>query len=186
MPVEVARRRFDVDEYHRMAQAGILAREDRVELIDGEVVAMTPVGPRHNAAVDRANRVLGRVVGDKAIVRVQGSIRLGRSTEPEPDLALLRPRADFYASDMPGPADVLLVIEIAESSLVYDRDVKSGVYAGADVLEYWLVDLGARTIQRHTQPRDGRYRETHLVDDGQTLAPEALPDCVVAARDLMA
>lgn len=91
----------------RMAQAGILAPGDRVELIEGEVVALTPVGPRRNAAVDRGNRVLSRAAGDQAIVRVQGSIRLNRFTEPEPDLALLRPREDFYATGMPGPTDVL-------------------------------------------------------------------------------
>lgn len=115
MPVEIARHRFDVDEYHRMAEAGILARGDRVELIDGEIVAMTPIGPRHNAAVNRANRALVGAVGDLAIVQVQGSVRLDRSHEPQPDLLLLCPAPDFYASRLPGPADVLLVIEIGRN-----------------------------------------------------------------------
>jgi len=117
MDVAVSRRRFTVDDYHRMGEVGILSATDRVELIDGEIVAMTPIGPRHGASVDRTNRVLVTAVGTSAIVRVQGSVRLDLFHEPEPDIVLLRPRADFYASAHPGPADILLVIEFAESSI---------------------------------------------------------------------
>ncbi|MBY0496036.1 MAG: Uma2 family endonuclease, partial [Cyanobacteria bacterium] len=98
MPIELLKRRFDADEYQRMGQAGILTEDDRVELINGEIITMTPIGPRHNAAVNRANRAMVNAVGDRAIVQVQGSVRLDVWSEPEPDLVLLRPVPDFYAS----------------------------------------------------------------------------------------
>jgi Uma2 family endonuclease len=141
MPVEVTRRRFTADDYQRMGSAGILSEDDRVELIDGEIVAMTPIGPRHNAAVNRATRAMVLAVGNKAIVQVQGSVRLDLYHEPQPDLVLLRPRADDYASQLPGPSDILLIVEVADSSSDYDREVKSRVYAKAGIGEYWLADL---------------------------------------------
>jgi Uma2 family endonuclease len=133
MPTPFTTKRFTADEYQRMGQVGILSQDDRVELIDGQVVAMTPIGMRHNACVSRATRALVFAAGEDAIVLPQGSVRLGSYHEPEPDLALLRPRADFYASRMAGPADILLIIEIADSSLEYDRDVKARIYATASV-----------------------------------------------------
>lgn len=186
MPVEITKRRFDVDDYHRMAKAGILHRGDRVELIDGEIVAMTPIGPRHNAAVDRALRMLVAVAGDQAIVRVQGSIRLSRFHEPQPDIVLLRPRNDFYASQLPGAADTLLVIEIAESSLEYDRQVKGRIYAEAGIPEYWLVDLERRILLRFATPKDGVYQRTRETGATDSVAPELLPSCVLRVSDLLA
>src|SRR5262245_36369622 len=116
MAPTIVKRRFTADEYQRMGQAGILRREDRVELIDGEIVAMSPIGSRHNACVNHANRALVRAAGDDAIVQVQGSVRLDFYSEPEPDLVLLRPQPHFYTERLPGPADILLIVEIAESS----------------------------------------------------------------------
>ena len=176
MPIEITKRRFDVDEYHRMGEAGILTEDDRVELIDGEIVAMTPIGPRHNASVDRLIRRLVTELGDRAIVRVQGSVRLDRHHEPQPDVVLLRPRSDFYASRLPGPADILLIIEISESSAGYDRDVKSRIYASAGVREYWLVDLEHRSVSRYTEPHGDAYNQVRPFGPGESLAPEALPD----------
>jgi Uma2 family endonuclease len=180
MPVEITRRLFDVDDYHRMAQAGILSEDDRVELIDGEIVAMTPIGPRHNASVDRAVRALVTAAGEQAIVRVQGSVRLDRFREPQPDLVLLRPQPDFYASRLPGPSDILLIVEIAESSIAYDREVKTRLYAEAGVSEYWLVDLDDRVVWCHTEPRGGGYHKVRQCRSGQSIAPESLPDCRIA------
>src|SRR5262245_44026079 len=117
MPIELRKRRFTADEYQRMGKAGILSEEDRDELMDGEIVALTPIGPLHNASVNRATRAIFAAVGDTAIVQVQGSVRLDLFHEPQPDIVLLRPREDFYASQLPGPADILLVVEIAESSV---------------------------------------------------------------------
>lgn len=186
MPVELMKRRFSADDYQRMGQAGILSEDDRVELIDGEVVAMTPIGPRHNAAVNRANRAMMTAVGDTAIVQVQGSVRLGHYHEPQPDLVLLRPQADYYASRLPGPADILLVVEIAESSIDYDREVKARLYAESGVLEYWLVDLNDNLVFAHSTPEHGSYRSLQRHHRGQSLAPHALPDCVMAVDTLLA
>lgn len=186
MPVELVKRRFTADDYQRMGQAGILSEDDRVELIDGEVVAMTPIGPRHNAAVNRANRAMMTAVGDRAIVQVQGSVRLGLYHEPQPDLVLLRPQADYYASRLPGPADILLVVEIAESSIDYDREVKARLYAESGVREYWLVDLNDNLVFAHSTPESGAYRGLQRYHRGQSLAPHALPDCVMAVETLLA
>lgn len=186
MPVEITRRLFHVEEYHRMAQAGILSEDDRVELIDGEILAMTPIGPRHNAAVNRANRGLVPIVGDRAIVQVQGSVRLGRFNEPQPDIVLLRPQADFHASRLPGPSDIFLIIEIAESLLDYAREVKTRIYAQAAVQEYWLVDLGDRLVSRYSEPREGAYQRRGQGRPGELIAPAALPHCAIPVEALLA
>lgn len=186
MPVEITKRLFDVDDYHRMAAAGILSEDDRVELIDGEIVAMTPIGPRHNATVDRTTRALVTAAGDRAIVRVQGSVRLDRFRAPQPDFVLLRPQADFYASRLPGPPDIFLIIEVSESSLDYDRDVKARIYAEAGVPEYWLVDLGGRSLWRYADPRGGAYQHRQQYGRGQSIAPALLPHCQIALDVLLA
>lgn len=186
MPADITKRLFDVDDYHRMAEAGILSEDDRVELIDGEILAMTPIGPRHNASVNRANHTLGKIVGDHAIVQVQGSVRLDRFREPQPDIALLRPQPDFYASRLPGPPDILLLIEIAESSLHYDREVKARIYAQSGVQEYWLIDLDDRSASCYRDPRGGAYQTLRQCHPGQSIAPEALPQCAIAVDMLLA
>ncbi|MGH9254042.1 MAG: Uma2 family endonuclease [Vicinamibacterales bacterium] len=186
MPVALTKRRFTADDYQRMGQAGILSKDDRVELIAGEVVAMTPIGPRHNAAVNRATRAMVTLVGDKAIVQVQGSVRLDLYHEPQPDLVLLRPRADYYASRLPGPADIFLVVEVAESSIDYDREVKARLYAELGVQEYWLVDLNENLVSSHSKPEGGSYLSLQRHHRGQSLAPSALPDCVIAVDGLLA
>lgn len=186
MPVELTKRRFTADDYQRMGQAGILSEGDRVELIAGEVVTMTPIGPRHNAAVNRATRAMVTAVGDNAIVQVQGSIRLDLYDEPQPDLVLLRPRADYYASRLPGPADIFLVVEIAESSIDYDREVKARLYAESGIQEYWLVNLNENLVSCHSAPEGASYRSFQRYHRGQTLAPQALPDRVIAVDMLLA
>ena len=185
MPVAVSRRRFSADDYQRMGQAGILRAEDRVELIDGEIIAMTPIDPRHCASVDRANRAFVTTAGDSAIVRVQGSVRLDFYSEPEPDLVLLRPRADFYASAHPGPADILLIVEVAQSSIDYDREFKSHFYARSGVHEYWLADLNENVVTCYSSPEGGMYQSVRRYTRGQSLAPHLLPECVISTEDLL-
>jgi Uma2 family endonuclease len=183
--IEIARRRFDVDEYRRMGEAGILSPDDRVELIDGEILSMTPIGARHNAAVSRATRALVSAAGELAIVLIQGSIRLGRFDEPQPDVALLRPKPDFYASELAAPADVFLIIEIADASLAYDREIKSRRYAAAGIPEYWLVNLDTRVVTRFLRPEGDAYRDVRQISAGETIVPELLPACEVPAESLM-
>jgi Uma2 family endonuclease len=185
MAVAVSRRRFTADEYQRMEQVGILSPVDRVELIDGEIVAKMTIGPRHAACVDRTTRVFVTTARDTAIVRVQGSVRLDLFNQPEPDLALLRPRADFYASAHPRPADILLIVEIAESSIDYDLDVKYRIYARLAVPEYWVVDLNENVVLCYTGPERDAYRYVRRYGKGQMIAPRELPGCVISTDDLL-
>lgn len=185
MAVAAPRRRFTADDYQRMGEAGILGKADRVELLDGEIVAMTSIGPRHGASVDRVARALILSLGESAIVRVQGSVRLDAFNEPEPDIVVLKPRADFYASALPGPAEILLLIEVSESSASYDRSVKPSLYARTGVVEYWLADLTAGVVTCHAAPANGTYSELRQVQRGEPMTPLLLPDCTILADDLL-
>jgi Uma2 family endonuclease len=169
------KRRFTVDEYYRMAEAGILFEDDHVELIEGEVIEMTPIGGRHAACVDRLTKILVQRVGDAAIVRVQGPIRLSDNTEPQPDVALLRLRTDFYAEAHPTPEDVLLIIEVSETSLEYDREMKVPLYARAGIPEVWVVDLAGEKVHTYSRPIDGSYGDTRSAGRSDSIVPQALP-----------
>jgi Uma2 family endonuclease len=184
-PPQYERYRFTVDDYHRMAEAGILGEDDRVELIDGEIITMSPIGSRHLACVDRLTGLLARGVGLRAIVRVQGSVRLGDRSEPEPDLVLLRPRQDYYATSPATPGDVLTIIEVMDSSAGYDRGVKLGLYARAGVAEVWLVDLNKAWIEVHRRPVSGVHAEIQIRQRGESVSPEAFPDLVLAVDSIL-
>lgn len=170
------RRRFTVEEYHRMAETGILGRRDPVELLDGELVSVAPVGARHASIVARLNRSLGRLAGDRAIVWPQNPVALDPHSEPQPDLVLLRPREDFYGGGHPRPADVLLAIEVGDSSARFDERVKAPLYARAGICELWLVDIAAEeiTVCRRPGP-EGRYAEATRRGRGARVTVEA-PD----------
>ena len=182
-----ARRRFTVDEYYRMARAGILHEDDRVELLEGEIVQMAPIGSRHQAWVDYlAEWFITRLVG-RAIVRIQGPIRLSSGSEPEPDIALVSPRPDRYTRSHPGPADVFLIVEVADTSLAYDRDVKLPRYAAAGIAEVWIVDLEAENerVLGYRSPHAGRYQHAATVERGSTLSPQAFPDLILPVGELV-
>jgi Uma2 family endonuclease len=181
----ITRKRFTADEYQRMGEVGILLEGDRVELIDGEILAMTPIGTRHSASVGKATRALVRACGDDAFVLPGGSVRLDLYSEPQPDLVVLRPRNDFYASRHAGPADIIVIIEIAVSSIQYDRDVKVPLYAASVIPEYWLVDLNTNVLWRYSAPEDRGYREVQPYRSGQSLAPALLPTCLIAVDEFL-
>jgi Uma2 family endonuclease len=186
MTVRVERRLFDANEYHRMAEAGVLSEDDRVELIEGEILRMAAVGSRHAACVKRLNALLVGLVGGTAIVAVQDPIRLDYRSEPEPDIALLEPREDFYAGGHPTPDDVFLLIEVADTSLEYDREVKLPLYATAGIAETWLVDLDAQTIESYARPENGVYASVGRIGrDELLLAPQAIPDLTLAVDDIL-
>jgi len=185
MPGGIEKRRFTVDEYYAMARAGILSERDRVELIDGQILAMTPIGPAHAAAVARATQALMRSVADRAIVWTQNPIRVDAFSEPQPDLALLRPRKDFYRTAHPGPVDILLVVEIGDASLRYDRQIKAPLYARYGIVEYWLVDLAAGTVTSYSSSEGAGYRSVAVHARGEILAPIALPACTLTVEDLI-
>lgn len=169
------RHRLSVEDYHRMAEAGILGEDARVELIEGEIIDMTPIGSRHAAAVKRLNHILTLTIGDTAIVSAQDPVILDPHSEPQPDLALLRPRADFYQSAHPRPDDILLVIEVADSSLAYDRDIKLPLYARAGIPEAWLVDINAGRLTCFSRPGADGYRQAAVIEALNAVRIAALP-----------
>ncbi|MCX6024615.1 MAG: Uma2 family endonuclease [Chloroflexi bacterium] len=182
---QLARRRFTVDEYHQMATAGILGENDRVELINGEVVEMAPIGPPHNGAVNRFNRVFTLRFQDVAVVQVQGSIRLDRHNEPEPDLALLRDRADFYATALAGPSDILALVEVGDTSAALDWLIKAPVYAQYGVPELLLVNLSEDALTVCRDPGPDGYRSVVALRRGDVWTPLAFPDRPIAVADLL-
>ena len=185
MMLDATRRRFTVAEYYQMAKAGIFTEDDRVELIDGEIIEMTPIGHRHAACVDRLNRLFSRGVGDSAVVRIQNPVRLSDSTELQPDVTLLRARSDFYASGHPTPGDVLLLVEVAETSSRFDRRVKVPRYARSGIPECWLVDLGQETVTVYRDPTPSGYHTVRTARRGEKLRPFALPDLELAVADIL-
>ena len=175
-----ARRPFTVSEYERLIAADILHEDDRVELINGEILEMTPIGSRHAACVIELTEILGEQLHRRAAVSVQNPIQLGEHSQPQPDVVLLRRRTDRYAPALPTAADILLVIEVADSSLEYDRTVKLPLYAQAGIPEVWIVNLAENVIEAHTQPEHGAYRHAQRAGHGETLTPTTLPDLRVA------
>lgn len=178
------RRRFDVDEYHAMIRAGILMEGDRVELIDGEILEMHSIGGPHFACVVRLTRLLVNALGDRASVSVQNPVRLDRYSEPEPDVAVLRRRSDDYATGLPEPSDTFLAIEVADTSLAYDRQVKLPLYARTGVPEVWIVDLNTEAIEAHTQPSDRGYEQRERITAG-SLSPGAFFDISLELADIL-
>lgn len=177
------RRRFTADEYRRMAEAGILAEDERIELIAGEIVEMSPIGVRHADCVIALTNLLGALVGREVSSSVQNPIRLATDGEPQPDLALLR--QGRYRQALPTADDVLLLIEVADSSRDYDRKVKLPLYAAAGIAEVWLVDLVAETIERYTEPRDGRYSRLVVAGRGATSTSIVLPALAIPVDDIL-
>jgi Uma2 family endonuclease len=188
MAVEVSakRRRFTRAEYYRMAEAGILGERDRVELIKGEIIEMSLIGRRHKAFVGNLAQFLMVRLAGRAVVWVQSSIALAEDTEPQPDLAVLRRGAVSYKERDAWAEDALLVIEVADSSLAYDRSTKLRLYAEAGIPEYWVVDCAAETVEVHRGPGPDGYREVNLVAGAATLRLQAFPGVELSTTDIFA
>ena len=179
--------RFTVTDYYRMADAGVLKPDARVELLDGEVFDMMPIGPFHSGVGTRLQRLFERLPEpDRWIVRCQYPVRLNDGSEPLPDLALVRPREDFYTGGHPTPADVFLLVEVADSSLQFDREKKLPLYARAGVAEFWLVNLVARNVEVYRRPDGaGGYGEAFVAAGTDALAPAAFPDAGLTVAQLL-
>jgi len=185
MSQTIVRHRFSVDDYEQMIDFGILTENDRLELIRGEVYKKMPIGDRHCSSINRVTRLMVRRTGDRAIVSIQNPVRFPDS-EPEPDLSLLRPRGDFYESGKPRPADVLLLIEISDTTIDFDRDVKRQLYAEAGISEYWILNLNDDTLEVHRQPQpDGTYRDVQILHRGQQIEVQALPGVVLTVDEML-
>ena len=180
---QVTRWRFTVHDYHRMGEAGILHEDDRVELIEGEIVEMAAIGTRHFSCVNRLTRMLVMGVGDAAVVSVQNPVRLNEHTEPQPDITVIQPRD--YTESLPVPEDVLLLVEVSDTTLAYDRNVKLALYARAGIGEVWIVNLPARTIEQYTDPSGDGYRRVDHKRGGQKLQPAALPDLTPTVDEIL-
>lgn len=179
------RHRITVDEYYRMAEVGLLAPDARVELIEGEIIDVAPIGTDHGSVVDRLNHLLVHAVADRAIVRVQGAVRLSRASEPQPDVALLAPRNDYYRGGHPSGADTFLVIEVSDSTLRYDRDVKVPLYARHGVPEVWIIDLQGSRMLSFRSPADGKYRDETSTDAPGRTPISTLPGLAVDLSELL-
>jgi Uma2 family endonuclease len=173
------RHRITVDEYYRMAEVGLLAPDARVELIDGEIIDMAPIGTDHCSVVDQLTRLFVTGVGNRGIVRIQGAVRLDWLSEPQPDLALLAPRDDFYRHAHPLPGDVLLLIEVSDSTLRYDRDVKAPLYARHGIPEVWIFDLQHGEFRTYSSPEGGIYRHQGTSREPSLAPVAALPGVAI-------
>ena len=178
-------RRFTVDEYHRLAEVGVLHEDDRVELLNGVIVNMMPIGPFHGGSVNRLNQIFTQAGGGRWITSVQNPVHIGQHNEPQPDLLLLHPRDDFYESRHPEPADVYLLIEVSDSTLLTDREEKLPIYAKGGIPEVWIVNLPERVIEVYTTPLAGEYTVSRRVHGGDPLAPVAFPDAAIDTAALL-
>jgi Uma2 family endonuclease len=169
------RHRITVDEYHRMAESGSFAPDARVELIEGEIIDMPPIGSPHAGTVDQLISLFSRAVGDRAIIRCQGPVQVGDYSEPQPDLALLANRASFYKDRHPSENDTLLVVEVSDSTLDHDLRRKKALYARQGIREYWVVDLVSRQLHVFRSPAGADYQDASSIDRPGTLEISALP-----------
>ena len=185
MAVQAMKYRFTVDEYQRMGTSGIFHEDDRVELIEGEIVTMTPIGRLHAGCVDYLTSFFVSRVGGRANVRVQNPVRLDNYSEPQPDITLLKHKESFYREGHPKPSDVLLLIEVADSSGAYDRSVKIPLYAKNGIVEFWIVDLEQRLIEAYRELDQNAYQQTATYRPGETLSPQLFPDVVLNVSDVI-
>jgi Uma2 family endonuclease len=181
----VSRRLLTVEEYHRMGEVGILTEDDRVELIEGELVAMAPIGSEHIAASNALTRLLVLAVGDRGIVSVGNPVRLTRRSEPQPDFTVLRPR-DGYRTTLPRPEDTMLAVEVANTSLDYDRKVKLALYARSGIPEVWIVNLAAEQVEVYRSPAADSYTSVARAGGSDTLTIQAIPGALIPVAKIFA
>lgn len=181
----IRRHLFSIAEYERMIEVGVFEEDARIELIRGEIVEMSPINPPHEACVRRLTRLFDRNAGDVAIVSVQCSIRLPDGSQPQPDVAILKWQDDFYADRRVVPDDVLLLIEVSESSLAFDRGDKLKMYAQAGIPDYWVVDVQGKVVEAYSVPGRGKYENVLQVRRGETLALPSSLSASVSVDDIL-
>ena len=184
--MEIPRRRFTVAEYHRMAEVGIFHPDERVELIEGEIIEMSPISPRHAGCVINATRLFITRLGDRAVVSPQNPVVIQPRSEPQPDLLLLRPRAVSYSREHPTPEDVLLAVEVADTTVRFDRLVKARLYARVGIAEFWLSLTTDGLVEVYRGPGPDGYASVTQHGAGQTLSPLAFPEVGFFVTDFFA
>jgi Uma2 family endonuclease len=170
MATEVMKRLINVDEYYKMAEVGILKPGDRVELINGEIYEMSPIGSRHGSVVKKLAMILNEIFKGEAVIGIQDPVRLDESNEPEPDISILKYRADFYSQAHPGAHDILAIIEVADSSLRHDKQVKMPLYANYGIPAYWIIDIATKQITVHLDPVGNSYSSQEVYGVGAEIA----------------
>lgn len=179
-------RTFTVEEFYRLAEAGFLGpNHQRLELLEGEILEPMPIGPAHAAAVTRMHTTFAHRLGQKLMVRSQNPVRLSGSSEPLPDISILRPRADFYQHAHPKAEDVLLLVEVSDSTIEFDLGQKARVYAEAGIVEYWVLDLAGERLRVFRQPDGGEFTEALIARRGQTVTPRAIPELSFSVDELL-
>lgn len=185
MAVQTQERPFTAAEYERMESAGILGEDDRVELIDGQVLEMAAIGNRHTSCVRRLLDAFTELVGREALIDVQNPIRLGDLSQPQPDLALLRRREDYYEAAPPGSDDILLLVEVADASLAFDRERKIPLYGRSGITEVWLVDLTTDAVEVYSEPGPAGYRSQRRLERGESLTLLAFPGLLLPVDGIL-
>lgn len=183
MAIESTRRLFTVSDYYRMGEAGVLGPDERVELLEGEILRMNPIGPRHANCVDRLNYLFVTRLGDRVSVRIQNPVRLSELSEVQPDVVLVQLDRDVAVH--PSPSDVILLVEVADTSVAFDRRVKLPVYARAGIVEVWIVDLPARAVEVYREPRVTGYFASSQLGAGDPIGPAAFPDVRFPVREFL-
>ena len=185
MQAEITKKLFTVDEYYRMAEVGILSERDRVELIEGEIIQMSPIGRRHAACVDRTNHIFNALLKRRAIVSTQNPLRLNEYNEPQPDLVVLKWRNDFYATRPHTPKDALFVVEVSDSSLLYDVKIKLPLYSATGVRELWIENLKENVLLVCRNPEGRTYKTQLTLSRADSISPLAFPDVSFKIADLL-
>lgn len=185
MSIQLLRRRFTLEEYHQMAEAGILTENDRVELLDGEIVEMSPIGRRHAACVRRLIGLFSQQVGERAIVDAQNPVKLSDRSQPQPDIVLLQPREDFYEAGHPQHQDILLLVEVADTTAEFDREVKIPLYASSRIAEVWLVDINGQCLEIYREPGSNGYQNVQKLPRGQSIFIQAFPDINLTVDEIL-
>ena len=185
MSAEVETYRFSVEEFNKLGEAGIFDEDDRVELLDGDIIVMSPIGMQHAGVVMRLNSVLPRRLGERALLNPQNPAVIDEFSEPQPDIMLLKPRQDFYTSKHPGPEDILLLIEVSDTTLAYDRGRKLRKYAECGITEVWIVNLKNQTIEQYREPSLSGYSQSRIHRRDEEITIEAFSEVLFAVEELI-
>ena len=177
-------KKLTVQKYQEMIEAGMFTSDDHIELIRGEIIEMSPIGRKHIASVNRLNAILSQKLSDQVIVSIKNSVELDDNSAPQPDVALLKKRDDFYRDSVPNPRDIFLIIEVADTTIKSDRDIKIPLYAEANINEVWLVDTNNQLIEVYRQPFNGVYRQKQTFLLGESISILAFPDVTIAVNDV--
>jgi len=182
----VVPKRFRVEDFRKMTEAGILPEESGWEIIDGYLIDKMSIGSKHASTVKKLNRKLTKLFDEQeAVVSVQDPIHINEFNEPEPDIALLKPREDFYAERHPLPEDVLLLIEVSSSTIEYDREIKKTLYAEAGIVEFWIVNLPDETVECYSQPKNGNYRLARILEKGETVESNTIENLKLPVEEIL-